>query len=222
MDQSEDALRQQIDETKSHLYENLESLEQQVAESVQSTSASVSATVEAIQQTAETVHGAVNGAVHSWNSAFDYRRHLEEHPLLMLGGAAAVGFLAAELLTRHRNSANQVAQEMHPSDLGVPTDELEAPVETSQPVAASLRPRDEVSPWDDLRTAAFATMVTVLQASAAHIIPHLLQSMLPAPATSTPTAPPKRPGSRRRLMPEPGPTRMGSLRQGFSPRSDHS
>lgn len=98
MSDSPDVIRQQMEETKTHLSEKLESLEHQVSETVQSTGTAVNATVEAVQETVETVTGAVQDAVQSVSNAFDIRRQIEKHPLLVLGGVAVLGYLAGELL----------------------------------------------------------------------------------------------------------------------------
>ncbi len=98
MSDTPEVIRQQMEETKTHLSEKLESLEHQVSETVQSTGTAVNATVEAVQETVETVTGAVQDAVQSVSNAFDIRRQMEKHPMLVLGGVAVLGYLAGELL----------------------------------------------------------------------------------------------------------------------------
>jgi ElaB/YqjD/DUF883 family membrane-anchored ribosome-binding protein len=221
MDQSEEQvlseeeiLRQQIDETKSHLYENLETLEQQVAETVQSTSASVTATVEAIQQTAESVHGAVDDAVHSVNSALDYRRHMNEHPLLTLTSVAAASFLAGYLTTRPRKKSLPENTEMFRQQAAPYHDEAfnttfsgNTPGSSANPPAAPTDSQNNSpSPWDDIRTIAITTLLGVLQTTASHVLPQLLQSVL-SPIASRPQENHRRKPTQPKLMPEPGPSR---------------
>jgi ElaB/YqjD/DUF883 family membrane-anchored ribosome-binding protein len=90
-------IQEQMEETKTQLSEKLESLDQQlhVSDAVQTTRSAVAATVEAVQATAETV----SGAMQSVSNAFDVRRQIEQHPWMVFGGAAALGYLAHELLT---------------------------------------------------------------------------------------------------------------------------
>ena len=77
-------MRQRLDETKAQLFAKLQLLEEQITEPVETTGSKVKSTV-----------GAVESAVHSVSNAFDVRRHFERHPWWCLGGALAVGYLAA-------------------------------------------------------------------------------------------------------------------------------
>jgi hypothetical protein len=90
-DESADVIRQQMEETKVHLAEKFESLEAQVSETVQSTGA----TVNAIQSTVQSVTSTIRSSVHSVAKALDLHRQLDKHPLLILGGSVAVGYLIA-------------------------------------------------------------------------------------------------------------------------------
>src|SRR5579871_1261930 len=101
-------IRGQMDETQSQLSDKLESLKHHVSETVQATGASVNATIRAVQETVETV----TGAVHSVSNALNVPRQIDRHPWLALGGSVVLGYLAAELLDRSKNSAQRAETAM--------------------------------------------------------------------------------------------------------------
>jgi ElaB/YqjD/DUF883 family membrane-anchored ribosome-binding protein len=96
-------IQEQMKETKSQLSNKLESLEQQlhVADAVQTTRTAVAATAEAVQATAATV----SGAMQSVSEAFDVRRQIAQHPWVALGGAAALGYVAHQLMSDSQQKA---------------------------------------------------------------------------------------------------------------------
>jgi hypothetical protein len=87
MSDQPEVIRQQIRETQNHLAENLGALEDHVAQTVHQASAAVHRAKDTVQET-----------IHSIKSTFDVGRQLRRHPFLVLGGAAAVGYLAPRLL----------------------------------------------------------------------------------------------------------------------------
>ncbi|MBS0204111.1 MAG: hypothetical protein JSS49_14490 [Planctomycetes bacterium] len=97
MDESPEVIRQQMEQTRSQLTDKLDCLEHQVSETVQSTGA----VVEAIQVTVENVTGAVQSVRH----ALSLRSQMNRHPLLVLGGAAVIGYLAGRVLTGRSNGS---------------------------------------------------------------------------------------------------------------------
>ena len=100
----QEAIRHQMEETRSSLQEKLETLENQVKETVQEATEAVSETVQTVkdvvQGTVETVKGSVEDTVESVKQTFDLRRQVCEHPWGMFVGAAAVGFIGGKLLDR--------------------------------------------------------------------------------------------------------------------------
>lgn len=100
METDPEVIRQQVEETKLQLVEKLDTLEQHVADTVQSAGSAVNATVETVHETVESVTGAVHETVKSIGSALDVRGHVQAHPWLVVGGAAALGFFMARRLAR--------------------------------------------------------------------------------------------------------------------------
>jgi hypothetical protein len=86
-----EVIRQQMEETRASLADKLETLEQQVMETVQGTTNAVTDTVENVKET-------VQETIQSVREAFDLRRQVDQHPWLMLCGSVAVGYLAGSLL----------------------------------------------------------------------------------------------------------------------------
>lgn len=171
-------IRQEMDETKSQLSEKLESLELQVSETVQSTGTAVNATVEAVQVTVETITDAVHDAARFASNACDIRRHVERHPLLMIGSSLVLGYLASELL-------------MGPPRLAQPTVETKpfpgpsangtAPSSSTAAVAAAYEMGCSESSRFLLKGAAINALVAVMQTVASHAVPRMLDYLLSKP-----------------------------------------
>ena len=186
-------IQEQMKETKSQLSEKLESLEQQlqVTEAVQTTRSAVAATAEAVQATAETVTGAMQSVSH----AFDVRRQIEQHPWMVLGGAAALGYLAHELLTR---TELQTSQSLEATTLGeFPPQNGHAPEHQAPPInvaatAAATRAYNETlmlsSPLLQLKSLAVSTLIGIARESASVAIP-LIAGYLTANLHRPPTHP---------------------------------
>lgn len=98
MTETPEVMRQHIEETKSQLWEKLDTLECQVSEAVQSTSTAVSETVASVQETVSNVTESVQDSMHSVSNAFDLPRQIERHPWIAFGGSFVLGYLASELL----------------------------------------------------------------------------------------------------------------------------
>ena len=120
IDQDEETLRIQMEETRDSLTDRIGRLEEKVSETVESATSSmaeatatvmetvqnatssVSETVDtvtnAVQGTMDSVRLSVEGTVDSVKGVFDLNHHVQEHPWLMLAGAVAVGYGAYELL----------------------------------------------------------------------------------------------------------------------------
>ena len=180
MSDTPEVIRQQMEETKSHLSEKLVSLETQVTETVQSTGTAVNATVEAVQETVETVTGAVQDAVQSVSNAFDLRRQAERHPLLVFGGAAVLGYLAVKFLTgRAKKSEPLKALAIVPCPSGdsaglgsgVPAIESAA---TAAAIAAAYEAGRESSARHQLQDLAIRALIGVVQDIATHAVPQVV------------------------------------------------
>lgn len=190
MNETQEVIRQQMEETKSQLSEKLESLESQVSNSIQSTGSAVTATAEAVQVTVETVTEALHEAAESVSHAFDLRRQFDRHPILVLGGAAVLGYLAVEFLTtRKKTPANRLAL---PQPVAVT---LEPALQTSQSAAGS-QADPYGSTWNQLKLASMTAMISVVQDLATRAVPSLIDYLAGdrtdlRPAVSQPSAMPE-------------------------------
>jgi ElaB/YqjD/DUF883 family membrane-anchored ribosome-binding protein len=108
MEDSPEVIRQQMDETRTHLSEKLEALEQRVVNTVHEASASVNETIgsvkDAVHDTVQTVKDSVHETVDTVKDTFDVRRQVEARPWTMVAGATALGFLGGYLLMRSRSA----------------------------------------------------------------------------------------------------------------------
>jgi hypothetical protein len=93
-------IRQQMEETRSKLADKLEALENQVSDTVQSTTAAVTETVEAVKDTVESVSATVQETVETVGQTFDLWGQTDRHPWVVFGGSVALGYLAAQLFDR--------------------------------------------------------------------------------------------------------------------------
>ncbi len=100
--QDPDVIRQHIEDTRSSLTEKLETLEQEVKDTVSGAKDAVTETVEAVKETVEntvsTVKETVNETVSTVKRTFDVRYQVDQHPLGMTGGALAAGFITGCLV----------------------------------------------------------------------------------------------------------------------------
>jgi len=103
-----EVIQHQMEETRTRLAENVEKLTASAAETVGEVASSVSETVENVQETAQavtetvqtvsqTVQEAVVGLKEGVKDVFDIPAHVRHHPLLMMGGSIAVGFVAGQM-----------------------------------------------------------------------------------------------------------------------------
>jgi ElaB/YqjD/DUF883 family membrane-anchored ribosome-binding protein len=100
---TEDAIKQEMQETRASLTEKLETLEQKVVGTVENATTAVTDTVDAIKETVHdtvnTVQEGVQGSVDSVKDLFDVPAHVQRRPWLMVGGSVAVGYCIGTLLT---------------------------------------------------------------------------------------------------------------------------
>jgi len=100
----QEAIKQQMETTRTALQEKLETLEQQVKNTVEEATSAVTDTVqtvkEVVEDTVSTVKGSVEDTVETVKSTFDVRLQVERHPWAMFAGATAVGFVGGRLLSR--------------------------------------------------------------------------------------------------------------------------
>jgi ElaB/YqjD/DUF883 family membrane-anchored ribosome-binding protein len=97
-----------MEETRQSLTDKVSALEQQVVGTIQSATEAVNDSVQfarsAVHETVEAVSGAVKDSVESVSAgvkeALDVSQRVREHPWIAIGGAVAVGFLAARLIFR--------------------------------------------------------------------------------------------------------------------------
>jgi ElaB/YqjD/DUF883 family membrane-anchored ribosome-binding protein len=117
--ENEDVILEQMEGTRTSLTEKLETLEKQVANSVQGATSNVAETVETVKETVEavkdtvqdtvaTVKESVEGTIDSVRETvqeglsavkemFNIPRLVDEHPWAMVSGAAGIGFLCGKL-----------------------------------------------------------------------------------------------------------------------------
>ena len=113
MENEPEVIRDQMQDTRTALAEKLEALQQSVAQTVENTTRPVVETVQSVteatketvstvkdtvSQIADTVSGSVEKTVSTVKDTFDLTKHVDQHPWLMVGGSAAVGFLVGRML----------------------------------------------------------------------------------------------------------------------------
>lgn len=123
MHDSAEEIRREMDETKQQLVEKVGELEHQV-----------SATVQAVGETVSSTVGAVRDVVHSVSNTFDIPRHVERHPWWALGGALALGYMAARMLEGDTKPASRM--KLPPQS----ANPLEANLHFAAPAAERARP----------------------------------------------------------------------------------
>ncbi len=113
-----EVIRQQMEETRTALSEKLETLEQQMVQTVQGATTAVAETVEnvkeAVQETVESVKGGVQQTVESVKNTFDLPLQVERHPWGMMAGAMAAGFLTGWLVERRSGAEGRLGSLSYP------------------------------------------------------------------------------------------------------------
>jgi ElaB/YqjD/DUF883 family membrane-anchored ribosome-binding protein len=99
-----EVIREQMAETRTALTDKLETLEQQVMDTVTETTSAVTDTVESVKEavadTVTAVKDTVQDSVQAVKNTFDLPRQMNRHPWLFLGASVAVGYLGGRLLGR--------------------------------------------------------------------------------------------------------------------------
>jgi ElaB/YqjD/DUF883 family membrane-anchored ribosome-binding protein len=139
--QDPEAIRSQIEETRSSLTEKLETLENEVKETVVEAKAAVTETVEAVKETVENTVEAVK-------DTFDLRRQVCQHPWAMLGGSMLCGFLVGSFLPRPRSSGGSMTwgRAERTSDRMGPTAGVETVRDMVRPTESGSRPEPAPRP----------------------------------------------------------------------------
>jgi hypothetical protein len=190
VEDTSEVIRQQMEETKSQLTGKLESLESQVSNTVQTTGSAVNATVEAVQETVETVTGAVQDAVQSVTNAFHMERQFQRNPWLVLGGAAVLGYAAADLLTGGKRRFIQT-NDSTPVPLSTSKEQLDGtpaavPTTTVAAITAAYESGQASSLWNQLRGVAINTLMGVVQNVAAGTVPPIVEYITGKQAATPP------------------------------------
>jgi ElaB/YqjD/DUF883 family membrane-anchored ribosome-binding protein len=164
-----------MEETRFSLSEKLETLEQQITESVQGAKSAVDETVENVKE-------AVRDTVSSVKDTFDLELHVERRPWTMLGASVALGYLGGFLLRgnfsdRPRISQGNVPfrQESLPST-GRMNGHLRERLD-GEPLAASA-PASEESGWLSEIASTFAPEITKLKGLAVGTLLGVARDML--------------------------------------------
>jgi ElaB/YqjD/DUF883 family membrane-anchored ribosome-binding protein len=125
--ESTEAIRQEIEGTRSAISEKLEALETQVMGTVQSARDTVEETVQAardtvqsaketVEETIESVKSSVAETVENVKDTFDIPAQVRRHPWPMVGGTFAFGFAVSYLIGRSvRAAAPRMARTFHDS-----------------------------------------------------------------------------------------------------------
>jgi ElaB/YqjD/DUF883 family membrane-anchored ribosome-binding protein len=104
--ESPELIERRMNQTRQSLTDKVVALEQQVVGTIQSATSAVQETVEsvksAVSETVTTVEDSVSSVSEGVMHAFDVRHHVDQHPWLMVGGAAAAGFLTGLLVFREK------------------------------------------------------------------------------------------------------------------------
>jgi ElaB/YqjD/DUF883 family membrane-anchored ribosome-binding protein len=109
MENEAEVIRGQMQETRTSLQDKLETLEQQVKDTVQGATAAATETVQtvkdAVEETVETVKETVDQTVQSVKDTFNLRNQVNAHPWGMFLGAAVFGFVGERVLFPQEQTA---------------------------------------------------------------------------------------------------------------------
>jgi ElaB/YqjD/DUF883 family membrane-anchored ribosome-binding protein len=118
--ESPELIAQEMEQTRESLTEKVSLLEDKFVGQLQSASDTMQGTVDSVQETVHSVKSAVQDTVQNvsetvkqsvqslaegMKETLDVRKHVEAHPVAMVGGAAAAGFITGLLFFGRRQSA---------------------------------------------------------------------------------------------------------------------
>jgi ElaB/YqjD/DUF883 family membrane-anchored ribosome-binding protein len=126
MDNESEVILQQMEETRTSLQDKLETLEQQVTETVVQATETVQHATETVSETVDNVKEAVKDTVGAVKESLDLGRQTERHPWVMLLGAAVTGYVAGRLLHQPRPSPQPVPVPQHNGATSVPLGTFQA------------------------------------------------------------------------------------------------
>lgn len=110
--QNPEAIRHQIDETRSSITEKLEALEEQVVDTVQNARESVEETIQTakhtVEETIDTVKSSMHETVQSVKRTVDLKYQVERHPWPMMGVSLLAGATAAVIYDNLRNRPREL------------------------------------------------------------------------------------------------------------------
>lgn len=119
--ESPELIEREMEQTRESLTHKVSLLENKVIGQVEEATDTVQGTMESVQDTVQSVKAAVQDTVHSvtetvkgsvqsladgMKDALDVRRHTQEHPVAMVGGAVAAGFVTGLLVFRKESSVS--------------------------------------------------------------------------------------------------------------------
>jgi ElaB/YqjD/DUF883 family membrane-anchored ribosome-binding protein len=151
VDHDLEVIRDQMEETRESLGHKLETLENQVLETVQTATTTVSSAVEGAQAVVSSVsEGAkqvvekVSETVDTVKESLDVTRYVEQYPWVSVGAAVAVGFCAAQLIPSRRSTSGDVSEGLPPASNGYFHPE---PSPASVPLERPGEPAHEEPSW---------------------------------------------------------------------------
>jgi ElaB/YqjD/DUF883 family membrane-anchored ribosome-binding protein len=188
--ESPELIERQMEETRESLTEKVALLEQQVTGTIQSATEAVQDTVQtvksAVEGTVEAVKGTVQQSVASvsegMKEVLDVRKHVQENPWAMVGGAAAAGFVTGLLVFGRRPSNPRPAIPFTSQPAAAPA---YAPAAPAYAPAVSHRPGWVSDLFElvgrevkKLAESVIATASASLKETVGHRVPELIDSAL--------------------------------------------
>jgi len=181
MDNEPEVTRAQMQETRTALSEKLETLEQQVIDTMQGAN-------NAVAETVENVKDAVHETVENVKDTFNLQLQVKRHPWGMMAGSVALGCLGSYVLSRsrlERPRANRGSQPVLPDSLPI-TKERNSAVKghRSMEEASGKKPVQEVSQgpskpvWLSEVNELFGTEITMLKGLAIGTVLGVVRDMI--------------------------------------------
>ena len=136
-DESPELIEQRMQDTRQSLTDKVSALEEQVVGTIQSATTAVNETVENVKTA---VSDTVNTVTDTVKQSLDVTAQVRENPIVAVGSALAVGFVAGLMLFRSRTSAAASS----PSAPAAPAYQPARAAEPTRPLAPSI--------WDAVLT----------------------------------------------------------------------
>jgi len=166
VDDELEVIRHQMEGTRASLADKLDTLENQVLDTVHDATAAVAHTVEDVKSVVGSVTESIQETVENVKETFNLSEHVRHHPWGMLMGAAATGFLGGWLIGPARREEETATAPRQPFTAPAPVASVPA-----KPAEPASEKSSLLEPLESLKGVALGALMGVLREMVTDCVP---------------------------------------------------